>query len=263
MSQRFSDRHGYQAPEKDIMIRDDAPKKLREAIGQLAIQAGMTHLDLRNVVCEVLLAHPDPGNWGEGPNIREEVHRHLTKCDWFKVYDIAEAIHAALSSSWGSGQATMFSERLNQFFREQGIGWQMKEGEILHRGIESFTHSVEVGEKALSSTGRSQAATELAEAVKDISRRPDPDITGAVQHAMAALEATARDVTGQARPTLGKLTGSLELDPPLGVAIEKLWGYASNEARHGREGSTLSIADAELIVGVSGAICGYLAEVNR
>ena len=223
---RFSDRHGYQAPEKEISVREAAPMDLREAIGQLAKQAGLSFSNLRDVICDVLLAQPDQDNWSEVPNIRDEV-------------------------------------RLNQFFRERGIGWQMEEGAIQRRGLESFTHSVKVGERSLSSTGRPHAATELAEAVRDISRRPQPDTTGAVHHAMAALEATARDVTGQTKPTLGQLIGSLDLPRPLDTAVAKLWGYASNEARHGREGSTLSTADAELIVGVSGAICGYLAEVNR
>ena len=172
--------------------------------------------------------------------------------------NVAEGIYAALSNSLDKELAKTFSDRLNQFFRDQGIDWQM-EGVVQRRGLDSFTHSVKVGESSLSSTGRSRAATELAEAVRDISRRPQPDTTGAVQHAMAALEATARDVTGQTKPTLGQLIDSLELPPPLDTAVAKLWGYASNEARHGREGSTLSAADAELIVGVSGAICGFLA----
>ena len=259
----FSDRHGYQAPEKEISVREAAPMDLREAIGQLAKQAGMSFSDLRDVICDVLLAQPDPDNWSEVPNIRDEVNHHLRNCDWFRVYDIAEEIYTALSNDWDDELAETFSDRLNQFFRERGIGWQMEEGAIQRRGLESFTHSVKVGERSLSSTGRSQAATELAEAVRDISRRPQPDTTGAVQHAMAALEATARDVTGQTKPTLGQLIGSLDLPRPLDTAVAKLWGYASNEARHGREGSALSTADAELIVGVSGAICAYLAEVSR
>lgn len=262
MPRRFSDRHGYRAPEKDISVREAAPRKLREAIGQLAKQAGMSYSDLRDVVCDVLLTQPDPDNWSEVPNIRDEVNYHLKNCEWFRVYDIAEAIHTALSTSWDDEQATAFSDRLNQFFREQGIGWRMEEGNVQYRGTESFTQAVKEGQRALSNTGRSQAANELAEAVRDISRRPQPDITGAVQHAMAALEATARDVTGQPKPPLGKLVGSLNLKPPLDAALEKLWGYASNEARHGRQDSALDAVEAELIVGVAGAVCGFLAKRN-
>ena len=263
MSQRFCDRHGYQAPEKDISVRENAPRTLREAISQLAIQAGMTYTNLRGVVCAELLVQPDPENWTEEPNIRDEVFLHLSRCHWSKIYDISEAIYTALSTSWDDDLAETFSDRLNQFFREQGIGWHMERGNVEYRGSGSFTQSVKKGREALSSTDRSRAATELGEAVRDISRRPQPDITGAIHHAMAALEATARDVTGQPKPTLGKLVGSLKLRPPLDIAVEKLWGDASDGARHVREGPAPSIADAELIVGVSGAICAYLAEAHR
>lgn len=262
MPQHFSDRHGYQAPDKDISVREDAPLELREAISQLAKQAGMGYRELRDVVCQVLLIHPDPGNWSEVPNIRDEVYGHLTDCDWFKVYDIAEAIYANLLNRRDDESGRAFSDRLNQFFRERGIGWQMEKGKVQYRGLESFTQAVKGGEQALSDTARSLAASELAEAVKDISRRPKPDVTGAVQHAMAALEATARDVTGQENPTFGRLARSLKLKPPLDTALEKLWGYASNEARHGRQDSSLDAAEAELIVGIAGSVCGFLARTN-
>ena len=45
----------------------------------------------------------------------------------------------------------------------------------------------------------------IHEALQDLSRRPQPDLTGALQHALAALECLARDVTGENKPTLGQL----------------------------------------------------------
>lgn len=265
MHRHFSDRHGYQAPEKDISVREDAPPALRVAVCQLAAQAGMSYGDLRKLVCEVLLVQPNSNISAEGL-MRDEMFMYLESCDWFKVYDIAEAIYAHLGREYAyyfnvEDLLQAFEAKLNQFFREQGIGWQMKKGNVQYRGSEAFTKAVEGGEKALLNTGRSQAASELNEAVRDISRRP-PDITGAVQHAMAALESTARDVTGQPNPTFGQLIGSLKLKKPLGSALEKLWGYASNEARHGSEHSSLDATQAELIVGVCGAVCGFLAKTK-
>ena len=259
MPQSFSDRYGYQAPEQDISIREDAPPELREAVVALATRAGMSYSTLRAIVCDTLLILPNPSNLSEFPDISNEVIWHLSDCEWYRVYDIGEVIYAHLSNSCGDDLSLQFSAGLNRFCREQGIGWEMENGKIQYRGSDSFTHAVKGAKKALLKAGRSQAAIELAEAVEDISRRPNPDITGAVQHAMAALEATARHVTGQDKPTLGKLVSSLKLRPPLDSALEKLWGYASNEARHGNEDSMLSVAEAELIVGVSGAVCNFLA----
>ena len=261
MLKSFSERYGPR-PEQDVLVREDAPQELREAVSQLAKRAGMNYLELRDVICKTLLVEPNPNNWGEVPYVRNEVFWHLGRCHWFKVYDIVEAIYAGLPDSCTDDSRETFSNSLNQFFREQGIGWDMDEGSIQYRGAEPFTHALKGAATALSSTGRSQAAKELAEAVRDISRRPEPDVTGAVQHAMAALEATARDITGQEKATLGKLIGSLGLKPPLDIALDKLWGYASNEARHGREDSTLSTDEAELIVGVAGVVCGFLANTR-
>ena len=98
----------------------------------------------------------------------------------------------------------------------------------------------------------------MQEALRDISRRPQPDITGAIQHAMGALEATARDVTGQSNDTLGQLISELSLPKPLDKAVDKLWGYASDRARHIREGQAVDTAEAEMVVIVACAVCTFL-----
>ena len=46
----------------------------------------------------------------------------------------------------------------------------------------------------------------MREAPPDISRRPRPDLTSVIQHAMAALESTVRSVTDEIRLTLGATT---------------------------------------------------------
>jgi hypothetical protein len=112
----------------------------------------------------------------------------------------------------------------------------------------------------LKETGRTTAASEVHEALRDISRRPNPDRTGAIQHAIAALECTARSVTGDPNATLGSLVSKLNLPKPLDVAVEKLWGFASDRARHLREGKSVSDDEAELVVSVACAVCAFLAK---
>ena len=258
MPETFSDRHGFQAAEQEITVRQDAPYQLREAICPLARRAGLTYSEIRSVVCDALLASPDPGNWSEEPNVRDEVIEHLRSCDWFKVYDIAEALYAHLKPRQ---MHDSFARRLNQLFREQGIGWEMDhQGEIHYRGSDAFNHTTKETVAVLQDSGRSYAAKEITEALADISRRPEPDITGAVHHAMAALEATARDITGEPKSTLGQLIRPLNLKSPLKQAMGNLWGYASNEARHGNENSSLDELEAELIVLVASGICTFLAK---
>jgi hypothetical protein len=112
---------------------------------------------------------------------------------------------------------------------------------------------------ALQSAGKLTAASELQEANADLARRP-PDLTGAVQHALAALECVARERCGD-NATFGKLLERYpDLFPkPLDKGMEKVWGFASEMGRHLQERRLPSRAEAELLVGMATACCTYLA----
>jgi hypothetical protein len=112
---------------------------------------------------------------------------------------------------------------------------------------------------ALEQADKRTAASELREANADLFRR-QPDLTGAVQHALAALECVAREHCGD-NATFGKLLERYpDLFPrPLDVGIEKIWGFASEMGRHLREGRTPKEEEAELLVGLATACCTYLA----
>ena len=262
MPDRFSDRHGHRPTEQEITVREDAPEGLRFAIPLIAQDAGISPGAIRGAICAVLLVRPDPSNWSEYPNIWDEANDLIESCPWFKVYDTAEAIHAAFAARYSDG-ADNFQDRLNGYFRENGIGWQMTNGRIVYRGSEAFAEVIREAAAVLAQTGRSAAANEIHEALADISRRPEPDVTGAIQHSIAALECTARDLTGQPNFTLGRLVPRLALSPPLDTAVEKLWGYASERARHIREGQAVSSEEAELVVGVACAVCTFLSRRGR
>lgn len=258
MTGRFSDRHGYRGADADVIFREDAPENLRYAVPLIAQEIGMSPSVMRRIVCQVLLVPLDRNSWSEYPNIWEEVLGLVSDCPWYKFYDIAEAMHGVLAQGF-SDDSVKFDNRLNQFFVENGIGWQMDGGQIIYRGSEAFSVGTHEAEEILEWTGRSAAAREIHEALRDISRRPEPDVTGAIQHACAAMEATARDVIGDSA-TFGALAKRLNLPKPLDTAPEKLWGYAPNNARHVLEGQKVDKSEAELIVGVVCAICTDLAK---
>ena len=262
MTERFSDRQGYRPTAAQITVREDAPAALRGAILMLAEAAGMKPSDMRRVICKVLLVTPDSNNWSEYPNIRDEVGWLMEGARWYRVYDIAEALYAELAANrmWDSRPAAEFEQRLNNFLVESGIGWELRDGQITHRGSEVFAKSTHEVPHILDESGFQRSANEMREALGDISRRPEPDITGAIQHAMAALEATAREVAGQPNRTLGKLVSLLDLPAPLDQAVQKLWGYASDRGRHIREQQSVDRTEAELIVAVAGSLCAFLAQ---
>ncbi|OQD45894.1 hypothetical protein BIY37_06175 [Candidatus Brocadia sapporoensis] len=63
----------------------------------------------------------------------------------------------------------------------------------MHGDVIFETH-LHKAEKTLDLTGLKTAKTEIKEAIKDISKRPNPDITGAVQHSIVCLECVLQEI---------------------------------------------------------------------
>ena len=268
MNSKFSDRHGYSIPEAEITIRHEAPDWLRSLVVRAAYDSGLQPSSLRDVLCGLLLEAPDAGNWSEFPNIDGEVNHLLRNAEWFQVYDFIELVADDLRKmhhpvpGTDLGPLECFTAKLNEVFRRKGIGWQLVDRRIHIRGPESFEAAVQKSKEVLNTTGRHVALHEIHQALSDLSRRPCPDVTGSIQHAMAALECVVRDVTGDPKSTLGDL---MKLFPdavprPLDIAISKIWGFTSERGRHLRENDAPDIAEAELIVGLAGSLTAYMVK---
>ena len=138
----------------------------------------------------------------------------------------------------------------------------MKQGWLVARGSEAFALATGHATEVMRNSGTPTAANEIHEALRDISRRPQADITGAIQHAMAALECVAREVAGSTA-TLGPIVKQLNIPAPLDQALEKLWGFTSQQGRHMLEGQEPRFEDAELVVTVASAASVYLLRRRR
>jgi len=256
----FSRRLGYRRPDPEITIHEDAPEGFRFV---MLHECNIRPQTLRSIVCGVLRVRPDPSNWSEYPNIWGETEQFVYGCEWFRVYDIAEAIYAHLADDPQKAEA--FENTINNCFREMGIGWQLKDGLIQTRGDDAHEALVKTAAAALAEASLSTARSELGEAVLDLSRRPEPDLSGAVHHAMAALECTAREAAGDAKSTLGDIVKKHPgLFPrPLDEVVAKAWGYSSEMARHAKEKRDLSRPEVQLTVGLAAVVSTYLTEKLR
>lgn len=258
----FSRRYGYGPEEREIVIRNDAPNQVRAAMLSIAQgDIGLAPSTLRDVLCNVLRKLPDPSNWSEYPNVWGECQNLIQDCPWYKVYDFVEALHLQLERSQDPERASRWENLINEYFLEAGVGWRSVDGLLESRGPEAFEMAVDTARSSLEASGLSTARKEIHESLRDLSRRPEPDLTGAMHHAMAALECTTREVVGDSRATLGELLKRHKdvFPKPLDDALSKMWGYASEMARHLQEGRTPSRAEAELVVGVAASACNYLA----
>jgi hypothetical protein len=267
---RFSKRMGLDnVVAAEITVRHGAPAGLRDFVVALAYDSGFSPKPLRRLVCRVLRVAPDPGNWSEWPNVAGEVSDLIGRCPWHNVYDIIEELYRKLSevqyvvqSDDTANSAEYFETEINAYFMQNGIGWQLADGQVQIRGPEIFEEVTREAVDFLEITGRLTARNEIHQALVDLSRRPMPDLTGAVQHALAALECIARDVAGDPKGTLGDILKRYPdlLPRPLDAAVEKAWGYASEYGRHLREGREPMMEEAELLVGISGVVALYLAK---
>jgi hypothetical protein len=273
MGDLFARRHGHRI-RREIRIREDAPPELRRALVPLLSEMGLTYGRMREFICPVLHTVPNPDNWSEVPNLRNEVIDLLHNCPWYSVYDICEAAYRnILQGGFGVGRirlelnpAEEYPRRLNELFDEFGIGWQMVDGQIVMRGPQEFEHAVNQAVEQIQQAGHRTPKQELEEARRDLSRRPEPDITGTVQHCIAALECTARIISGDERATLGAIieghAAEMGIPRPLDTAIQQMWGYACEMARHLREGRVLTRDEAELILTISSGLISYLLQRN-
>jgi len=253
--ERFSKKFGYSTQEKEIAIREDAPQGLREFIIQTLYEFGYQPSRLRQTICRTLRQAPDNNNWSEYPNIDCEVRYLIKNCEWFQVYDAIEAFYSTIE------EKQAFAGEINDYFKTNGIGWKLENGQIIFRGDEIFETHLHKAEKTLDLTDLQTAKNEIKKAIENISKRPNPDITGAVQHSVACLECVAREITGDKKLTLGEIIKkNREIVPaPLDIVIEKMWGFSSEQGRHLQEGKEPAFDEVELLVGLSASISTYLA----
>jgi hypothetical protein len=260
MESTFSERCGYNRVPMDHFVYEDAPEQLREYIKKV-VYGNMQRSPsfLRSIICSTLLIRENRSNWSEYPNIDDEVNDHLYEIEWHQVYDIIENIVSAFKTR---KEKEEYESLMNGGFCRLGIGWQLKDGIIQTRSDEAFEKTVSMAQAKLKESDFAIAHKELKEAILDLSRRPEPDLRGTVQHSVGALESVARQITGLPQKTLGDiLKVHPELLPkPLDDSISKMWGYASEYARHVREDRDIKRKEAQFILGITSTIITYLID---
>lgn len=150
-------------------MREDAPEAVRAGLVGILTDMGLSYSDIRSVVRPVLHVFPDQNNWSEVPNIRDEVIGLIQGCDWYRVYDIAEASYVSLATR---NREEEFEQHLNELFEELGIGWQMVNGQVVTRGDQEFERAVAHAGMQIEATGLRNAKIEI-----ESPRRPEQATT--------------------------------------------------------------------------------------
>lgn len=260
----FSERHGLLGSDAEPVPRNVVPPHVCQAIVQFAsasFQARDLHKHLVRLFVPVPLKPPATLD----DQIRSDIVAELLESRWYEVYEYLEELYRELRRKSYTADADELQRRINRYFEKYGIAWRLTRDALEPRGsaaLEAISDSVV---RALDKKGMAVAAVEIRAAIADLSLRPDPDITGAIQHSIAALECVARTVTNLPKLRLGQIVARRRSDllpAPISEAVEKLWGYASETVRHVREGQSPTFEQAEFIVSVASSVITFLLSAN-
>jgi hypothetical protein len=254
----FTERRGISTPQTDITIRNDAPQALRDYLFLLMQKYEPSLKKIRKLVCLISMNSEDPNNWGENDFMKEEIQSILNDCHWNLIYDIIENFYSNLPTD----KNKLFEKDINAYFINKGIGWKLINGAIITRGDSILENDLKEVGIILEEKGLHTSKMEITEAISDLSRRPKAEITGAIQHSLAALECVCREVTGDKKATLGTIINKNPtiVPSPLDEAIKKIWGFSSQHGRHLQEGNDPEYEEAELLVHLSASLCTYLGK---
>jgi hypothetical protein len=271
----FSERNQLSKPEVPITIFNDASIELREAIYTFFTQLDpgchdwySSYSEISNKIHEKFDLANDKGYFYidlHNKDTFEALKAMLSECLWHAVYDIAEYIYVCfreldLSVEFPeeSNRAEDFQKKLNKFLSRNGHNFIMHDGKIELRESYEFHANKQEIDKDLNKIGAKRAAQELKDAWREISRRPDPNTTAAVRHAVAALECLGNHLLNTTGETLGKIIKKLPFRAPLDKVApnlyevaDKLWGFSSRHARHSFEGKEPTLREAKFAFSVA------------
>ncbi len=278
MNEHFSHRHGYVDTEPQELIREDAPKPLREAIYAISRDYIGSYVALLNRIYLLSGQH-----WRDKQSVSDGVaaglvRGFLNRCPWFQVYDTIEIMQDLITTQIMQdpiafeitqeliyegrtmNPATEFAEEVNEYFIVKGIGYQLVDGKIEHRGDEAFEGAFTNAASLTGEAGLPRAQNEFREARRSLSRRPEPDLTGAVSRATNALESVARSVMDESGKNWGSIVQKHPdlLPEPSLEAVRSIRKYAQEYGRHIREDRMPRFEDAELVVHISAAATTHI-----
>lgn len=262
----FSKRHEF-APKPGALIYDDAPTELRRGLlCILALDLDLSPSWLRYIVCSTLRRLPDANRqaWAEVQDL-------LYNCNWYTVYDFCERIYSdwethPLGALNMKNKRDKFEAKLNDLFKELGMGYEMRNGRLERRSTPFVDRQVLRARDVLLSDPRFAGPSQQFErAIEWLSLRPSPDAVNAMREAIGSLEGVARIVSGLHSETLGRIVDRYfrsRTDQAICSLIDKIYGYASNVGgiRHGQV-APLSVGaeEAELLLGFTASLIVYLS----
>lgn len=241
---KFSERYGHTTPRQTLQIEDidDALRNslwnafysnwissLRFIARDLAHTSHFQyyHLDAaaREIAeliwCDYLKEPIDPLERMDRNSLINTLREHFFKWPWYQVYDFIEfCIQQKFFPTLGS--------RVNQFLEKELAGYRVIDGTIT-----PVTDIAEITalETALADSKFPSVQAHLANALRLLSLRPEPDLRNSCKESISAVEGICREITGEKSfgKALAMLTTKHGLPENLKGSFNQLYGWTSNE----------------------------------
>lgn len=275
---RFSERYGYRPPREAIQ-HDWMDDRLRTGLWNALdtyfwdrveiVLAGMMsdrYLSLQHnretyLLCWLLWRDffEEPidtmrDTWG---SVLPVIRDFFFSCEWFEVYDFVEFVASAYPDE---RRSLKFQDAVNEVLEKYCSAWRFVAGEIAR-----VTTEVEI--EAIEAVPESPARLHIGRALELFSDRDNPDYRNSVKESISAVEAAARQVTGNEKATLGDAIRVLEksqgLHPAMAKALAKLYGYTSDQGgiRHALlEEDQVTLQEARFMLVACSAFVSFLLD---
>lgn len=263
----FSLRYGLR-PRPEGLLYDSVPESARVGLGHIMedYEAGIALTHLYQEATRALRLPRDAAACEYEDDALDELKDMVRTCEWWGFYDVCEILLGALRSS--SGSSDEFEADANRLFKEECLGWRLKDGLVERVGTEESERVLDEARHFLDDARFAGPEEQFAKAVRALSVRPEPDTANCVKDAVGALEGVARIVIGKRSALLSKIVAELErkrvIHPALAKCFVDLYGYRGDAegAAHGAvTDAPVPLAEAELALNMSASLIIYL--VNK
>ena len=285
----FSERLGFVKP-KDVLQIECASEELRMSLYNVVrgVLGDYGHDSPSESVCKELWTLKWHRPIDTFPFYSHEFYRELNKWvldgEWYVCYDLLEFVYDAMKDlgafdpepmsfaygfNCGSPRPNLekeFQDAVNELLEVESSGYRLINGQV-----SPITNEFEIGslEESLDQDSDfAGARTHIEQALKLISKKPDPEYLGACRESIMAAESAAKKVAGCNDGTLSDAVKELQktkgLHPALTDAWKKMFGYSSDEKgmRHAgtEEPVIVDFAFAKYMLVTCSAFVNYLAE---
>jgi len=270
-SELFSKRYNLR-PTPGGLMYEDVPERARVGLYHLVERffGGEHQKSCLELYQEICVALRIPRERGLGAYTVSIVIEKLIKdCEWHQFYDICEVMWANPYSEYSRHQGK-FTEQVNTLFREEQLGFEMRDGKIEKVGS-GFIDAKVKEVRYLLKEPEFKSADELFEkAIKALNIRPNPDVENCIKDSVAAIESIGKIVSNNEKAELDDIIKSAVrkgvIPAPLDQTIIKLHAYRGKEpavAHGGIEPSKVTADIAEFVLAMSAAIIIYLVKKRR